>query len=235
MVVLPAGTIPAYDTHSNSFVGVFDDSLLSSVPLVSPSVPLLSSPLSIPPSSFPSFLLFRHKHVEAATFATPSPITYNTNSQSVVHFELSVTNMCPLLRSSWIFAVSFFAGTLSPCDVSAFRPPAFSAGRMVATRPKATTVAAYADHADAEEERFSVLQEKLKESELKLQDSEAKLKEADSKLINYKLDVIDKKIDTVAKDLKDVAKDLGTIKLGLLAIICLGFTQWLPGILTVLK
>jgi uncharacterized phage infection (PIP) family protein YhgE len=183
--------------------------------------------------------------------------------------------MCPVLRSSWIFAVTLFAGTFSEC-ASAFRPPAFSAGRMVATRPKATTVIAYADNADSKEECFSVLQEKLIESESKLKESDSKLKESESTFMNYKLDTIDDKIDTLAKelnkidgkidtvardlngkidtvsrDLKDVAKDLngkidtvakdlngkietlsgkmdtelGTIKLGLVAIICLGLTQ----------
>jgi len=76
--------------------------------------------------------------------------------------------MCPLLRSSGIIVISFFAGALPACGVSAFRPPAFSAGRMVAARAKTTTVIAYVENPDAKEERVSVLEEKLKESESKL-------------------------------------------------------------------
>jgi hypothetical protein len=52
--------------------------------------------------------------------------------------------------------------------VSEFRPPAFSDGRKAAALPKMTVMAYYVENDDAKEERVSVFEEKLKESEAKL-------------------------------------------------------------------
>jgi septal ring factor EnvC (AmiA/AmiB activator) len=142
--------------------------------------------------------------------------------------------MCPLLRIGGIIVVSLFAGTLSAGGVWAFRPPAFSVGRLAAARGKTTTVLAYLENDDAKEDRASVL-EKLKETEKKLKETEKNLKESEKEFITFQFETTNAKIDNLAKEVVKIDAKIDKIQMGLIAVACLTLAQMVPAILTVLK
>jgi hypothetical protein len=157
--------------------------------------------------------------------------------------------MCRLPRSGKIIAVSLFAGALSAFGVSAFRPPAFSHVRQAPARAK-TTVIAYVENPNAKEERVSILEEKLKESEAKFMNLQFEMIagkiDAMAKDVNFKFDATNSRIDDTNGKIDAKASKIDTkidatnakidkIQMGVVAIACLGLTQTLPLILAFLK